>query len=62
MPDALYQRYLAALAAYQNHRTTCTDSGCTNSSRCSEGQRLWTVFERRQDAYLERQRSKRNSR
>ncbi|WP_121751253.1 hypothetical protein [Streptomyces sp. E2N166] len=62
MPDALYQRYLAALAAYQDHRTTCTDPACTNFSRCLEGQRLGTVFERRQDAYLERQRSKRNAR
>ncbi|MFJ4276152.1 hypothetical protein ACIP29_37050 [Streptomyces coelicoflavus] len=62
MPDHLYQRYLAAQATYQDHRTACTDPACSNSGRCIEGQRLWSVFEQRQDAYLERQRSRRNTR
>ncbi len=59
MPDGLYQRYLDALKAHQKHRTTCTDPVCTNVSRCPEGERLWRLFESVQDAYLQRQRSKR---
>ncbi|MDT0614457.1 hypothetical protein [Streptomyces lancefieldiae] len=59
MPDDLYQRYLTALATYLEHRNACTDSTCTDSSRCPEGQRLFTAFTRWQDAYLERQRNTR---
>lgn len=59
MPDDLYQRYLDALAVYQDHRTACTDPDCSNFGRCGEGERLWTKFTRSQDAYLERQKQQR---
>ncbi|MFB7657921.1 MULTISPECIES: hypothetical protein [unclassified Streptomyces] len=60
MPDALYQRYLDAVTAYQDHRATCTQ--CSFVHRCPEGQHRWTAFEQRQDAYLARQRSQREPR
>ncbi|MEU9646238.1 hypothetical protein [Streptomyces sp. NPDC048188] len=59
MPDALHQRYLRALDVHRDHRAACT--ACTSTSRCREGERLWTVFTRSQDAYLERQRNRRNT-
>ncbi|KAB2977494.1 hypothetical protein F8R89_01060 [Streptomyces sp. SS1-1] len=57
MPDDLYQRYQAAARAHQEHTTSCPR--CTGTARCSEGARLWSVFERLQDAYIDRQRTKR---
>ncbi|MEV4044252.1 hypothetical protein [Streptomyces sp. NPDC049744] len=59
MPDALYQRYLKALDTHRDHCAACAT--CTNASRCHEGQRLWDAFTRSQDAYLARQRSRRNA-
>lgn len=59
MSDPVHQRYMAALDAYQQHRTICTDPGCTNHSRCSEGEQLWRLFEQAQDAHVQRLRSKR---
>ena len=57
MPDDLYQRYQAAHRAHQEHRTACTV--CTGRARCPEGERLWSMFERLQDAYLTRLRKTR---
>ncbi|MGA4902575.1 hypothetical protein ACPCAJ_33320 [Streptomyces griseoincarnatus] len=57
MPDDLYQRYQAAARAHQAHTTSCPH--CTDTARCSDGERLWSAFERLQDAYLDRQRTKR---
>jgi len=56
-PDGLYQRYQAAARAQQEHTTSCPR--CTDHARCAEGARLWTTFERLQDTYLARQRTKR---
>ncbi|MEQ6027935.1 hypothetical protein SOM70_35830 [Streptomyces salinarius] len=58
-PDALHQRYMNALNTYQDHRAACTT--CTNANRCRDGARLWNAFTRSQDAYLARQRSRRNT-
>jgi hypothetical protein len=57
VPDDLYQRYQGAARAHQEHTTGCPR--CTDRARCPDGQRLWATFERLQDAYLQRQRSKR---
>ncbi|MGV9290974.1 hypothetical protein [Streptomyces sp. NPDC003719] len=57
MPDDLHQRYQAAARAHQEHTTGCPH--CTDRDRCPDGARLWSLFERLQDAYLARQRSKR---
>ncbi|MFE0448614.1 hypothetical protein [Streptomyces fungicidicus] len=56
MPDDLYQRYMAAHRAHQAHRADCAH--CTDRARCPDGARLWSVFERLQDAYLTRQRKR----
>lgn len=56
MPDDLYQRYQAAARAHQEHTTGCPC--CTDRARCPEGARLWSTFERLQDAYLQRQRTR----
>ncbi|MEV0695278.1 hypothetical protein [Streptomyces sp. NPDC050388] len=56
MPDALYQRYQQAHRAHQAHRTDCPH--CTDRARCPDGERLWAAFERLQDAYLKRQRTR----
>ncbi|MGA5128110.1 hypothetical protein ACPCAG_33010 [Streptomyces pseudogriseolus] len=53
MPDDLYQRYQAAARAHQAHITSCPH--CTDTARCSDGERLWSAFERLQDAYLDHQ-------
>ncbi|MEU3343035.1 hypothetical protein [Streptomyces sp. NPDC006668] len=55
MPDDLYERYQAAHTAHRSHRATCT--GCTDTSCCPAGQRLFESFTRLQDAYLNRQRN-----
>ncbi|MDU0300557.1 hypothetical protein [Streptomyces sp. PAL114] len=57
MPDDLYKRYQSAHAEHRAHRTACTE--CTDTSRCPTGQRLFELFARLQDAYLNRQRSNR---
>ncbi|MGC4986623.1 hypothetical protein ACLQ18_39540 [Streptomyces sp. DT193] len=57
MPDDLHRRYQSAHTAYRAHRVTCT--GCTDTERCSVGQRLFESFTRLQDAYLNRQRQQR---
>ncbi|MEU5225183.1 hypothetical protein AB0G55_21435 [Streptomyces toyocaensis] len=56
MPDDLYRRYQAAARAHQAHTTDCTH--CTDRVRCPEATRLWSAFERLQDAYLARQRKR----
>ncbi|MET9142009.1 hypothetical protein [Streptomyces parvulus] len=60
MPDDLYQRYIDATSAYSDHRATCTD--CTLYRHCPKGQQLWTTFEQRQDAHINRVRNARKSR
>ncbi|MGI5397850.1 hypothetical protein [Streptomyces sp. CA-251251] len=60
MSDPVYKRYMAALAAYQHHRTHCTDPLCTTDSRCPDAQRLWRLFIQSQDAHIARLRSKRS--
>ncbi|MPY36718.1 hypothetical protein FNH09_37525 [Streptomyces adustus] len=55
--DDLFARYQAAAAAHRTHRATCTL--CTDTSRCSTGQRLFEAFARLQDAYLNCQRQQR---
>jgi hypothetical protein len=57
VPDDLYQRYQTAAHVHQTHRAECTH--CTDAARCLEGARLYESFERLQDAYLARQRTKR---
>ncbi|MFF9490266.1 hypothetical protein [Streptomyces sp. NPDC014676] len=57
MPDDLYQRYQSAHRVHQAHRADCTH--CTDRACCPEGTRLWSAFERLQDAYLARQRTTR---
>ncbi|MFF3208354.1 hypothetical protein [Streptomyces sp. NPDC002962] len=55
--EDLYDRYQVASTVHRQHHATCT--ACTDTSRCPTGQRLYESFTRLQDAYLNRQRSKR---
>ncbi|MGW6016278.1 hypothetical protein [Streptomyces sp. NPDC055210] len=57
MAEDLYERYQIAAAAHRSHHGTCTE--CTDTERCPAGQRLFEVFFRLQDAYLNRQRAQR---
>ncbi|MBT2414419.1 hypothetical protein J7I94_28395 [Streptomyces sp. ISL-12] len=55
MPESpLYQRYMKAYRAHQDHRAACPT--CTDESRCPEGQEIWAAFQRAQDTYLKRHR------
>ncbi|MER6441287.1 hypothetical protein ABT275_33620 [Streptomyces sp. NPDC001185] len=57
MAEGLYERYQAASTAHRTHRGACTV--CTDTERCTAGQRLFESFARLQDAYLNRQRAQR---
>ncbi|MFJ4633588.1 hypothetical protein [Streptomyces sp. NPDC088847] len=54
----LYERYQRAATAHRQHRASCTN--CTDTGRCTAGQRLFETFARLQDAHLNRQRNQRN--
>ncbi|MEU7428401.1 hypothetical protein [Streptomyces sp. NPDC040750] len=59
MPDDLHQRYQAAHRAYQLHAGSC-GAGCARDiPRCRDGKRLYELFARLQDAYLNRLRQSR---
>ncbi|WP_199785725.1 hypothetical protein [Streptomyces sp. Tu 6176] len=57
MPDDLYQRYMAAHRANQEHAAACFT--CTGTARCPAGQRLYDRFAVLQDAYLAAQKKRR---
>ncbi|MFE6129715.1 hypothetical protein ACFQ6Q_15820 [Streptomyces sp. NPDC056437] len=58
MPDDLYERYMTAHRALAEHRTDC--SACRSQQTCRPGRRLVESFTRLQDAYLARQKNKRD--
>ncbi|MGW1305757.1 hypothetical protein ACWD5R_39635 [Streptomyces sp. NPDC002514] len=60
MPDDLYQRYMAAHRADQDHRSAC--AACASDARCRDGERIYARLALLQDAYLERQRNQRGKR
>ncbi|MEJ8632060.1 hypothetical protein [Streptomyces sp. MS2.AVA.5] len=58
MPDDLYERHMTAHRTLTAHRTDC--SACRSQQTCPPGKRMVESFTRLQDAYLARQKNKRD--